>query len=257
MKLNGTSLNTPPNGTPTNGNGVLHDRDNHNHNGANVDHRLIDDMGDDHHTSSIDTPMRPDAFDLDDNLKIDLIEEHFREIMTVLGLDLTDDSLKGSPRRVAKMYVQEVFKGLNPANKPSATLFDNKFRYNEMLVEKDITVQTYCEHHFVPVIGKAHVAYISSGKVIGLSKLNRIVDYFAKRPQVQERLTVQIAEELKKVLETEDVAVIIDAKHLCVSTRGVHDINSATVTSSYGGKFENEATRQELLHYIGQSFVTI
>lgn len=248
MKLNGTSSNTPPNDAPLNGK---------NRNGADVDHLLIDEMGDAHHTSSIDTPMRPDAFDLDDDLKIDLIEEHFREIMTVLGLDLTDDSLKGSPRRVAKMYVQEVFKGLNPANKPSATLFDNKFRYNEMLVEKDITVQTYCEHHFVPIIGKAHIAYISSGKVIGLSKLNRIVDYFAKRPQVQERLTVQIAEELKKVLETEDVAVIIDAKHLCVSTRGVHDINSATVTSSYGGKFENEATRQELLRYISSSAVTI
>ena len=248
MKLNGTSSNTPPNDALPNGK---------DHNGADVDHLLIDEMGDAHHTSSIDTPMRPDAFDLDDDLKIDLIEEHFREIMTVLGLDLTDDSLKGSPRRVAKMYVQEIFKGLNPAGKPSATLFDNKFRYSEMLVEKDITVQTYCEHHFVPIIGKAHVAYISSGKVIGLSKLNRIVDYFAKRPQVQERLTVQIAEELKKVLETEDVAVIIDAKHLCVSTRGVHDINSATVTSSYGGKFENEATRQELLRYISSSDITL
>lgn len=243
MKLNGTSSNTPPNGKD--------------HNGTDVDHLLIDEMGDAHHTSSIDTPMRPDAFDLDDDLKIDLIEEHFREIMNVLGLDLTDDSLKGSPRRVAKMYVKEIFRGLNPDSKPLATLFDNKFRYNEMLVEKDITVQTYCEHHFVPIIGKAHVAYISSGKVIGLSKLNRIVDYFAKRPQVQERLTVQIAEELKKVLETEDVAVIIDAKHLCVSMRGVHDINSATVTSSYGGKFENDATRQELLRYISSSDVTI
>ena len=243
MKLNGTSSNTPPNGKD--------------HNGTDVDHLLIDEMGEAHHTSSIDTPMRPDAFDLDDDLKIDLIEEHFREIMNVLGLDLTDDSLKGSPRRVAKMYVKEIFRGLNPDSKPLATLFDNKFRYNEMLVEKDITVQTYCEHHFVPIIGKAHVAYISSGKVIGLSKLNRIVDYFAKRPQVQERLTVQIAEELKKVLETEDVAVIIDAKHLCVSMRGVHDINSSTVTSSYGGKFENDATRQELLRYISSSDVTI
>ncbi len=244
MKLNGTSSNTPP-------------LDGSTHKRTDVDHLLIDDLGDDHHTSSIDTPMRSDAFDLDDDLKIDLIEEHFREIMSILGLDLTDDSLKGSPRRVAKMYVKEVFRGLNPDSKPSATLFDNKFRYNEMLVEKDITVQTYCEHHFVPIIGKAHVAYISSGKVIGLSKLNRIVDYFAKRPQVQERLTVQIAEELKKVLETEDVAVIIDAKHLCVSTRGVHDINSSTVTSSYGGKFQDDATRQELLRYISSTDVTI
>ncbi|GAB3557248.1 GTP cyclohydrolase I FolE [Spirosoma fluminis] len=247
MKLNGTSSNTPLNGSHINGHAL---------NGHAAD-ELIDEMGDAHGASSIDTPMRPDAFDLDDDLKIDLIEEHFREIMSVLGLDLTDDSLKGSPRRVAKMFVKEVFSGLNPANKPAATLFDNKFRYNEMLVEKDITVQTYCEHHFVPIIGKAHVAYISSGKVIGLSKLNRIVEYFSKRPQVQERLTVQIADELKKVLDTEDVAVIIDAKHLCVSTRGVHDVNSSTITSAYGGKFEQDATRQELLRYIAQSNVTI
>lgn len=247
MKLNGTSSNTPLNGSHHNGHAL---------NGHASD-ELLDEIGDAHGASSIDTPMRPDAFDLDDDLKIDLIEEHFREIMSILGLDLTDDSLKGSPRRVAKMYVKEIFRGLNPANKPAATLFDNKFRYNEMLVEKDITVQTYCEHHFVPIIGKAHVAYISSGKVIGLSKLNRIVEYFSKRPQVQERLTVQIADELKKVLETEDVAVIIDAKHLCVSTRGVHDVNSSTITSSYSGKFEDEATRQELLRYIAQSNVTI
>ncbi len=218
---------------------------------------LVDAIGDEHGAASIDTPMRPDAFVLDDDTKIDLIEEHFREIMGILGLDLTDDSLKGSPRRVAKMYVKEIFRGLNPANKPAATLFDNKFRYNEMLVEKDILVQTYCEHHFVPIIGKAHVAYISSGKVIGLSKLNRIVEYFSKRPQVQERLTVQIADELKKVLQTEDVAVIVDAKHLCVSTRGVHDVNSSTITSAYGGKFEDEATRQEFLRYVSCSNVTI
>src|SRR5919199_2157751 len=203
MKLNGTSSNTPLNGNGSHING-------HALNGHASD-ELIDEMGDAHGASSIDTPMRADAFDLDDDLKIDLIEEHFREIMSILGLDLTDDSLKGSPRRVAKMYVKEIFRGLNPANKPAPTLFDNKFRYNEMLVEKDITVQTYCEHHFVPIIGKAHVAYISSGKVIGLSKLNRIVEYYSKRPQVQERLTVQIADELKKVLETEDVAVVIDA----------------------------------------------
>lgn len=218
---------------------------------------LIDAIGDEHGSASIDTPMRPDAFDLDDDTKIDLIEEHFREIMGILGLDLTDDSLKGSPRRVAKMYVKEIFRGLNPENKPQPTLFENKFRYNEMLVEKDILVQTYCEHHFVPIIGKAHVAYISSGKVIGLSKLNRIVEYFSKRPQVQERLTVQIADELKRVLETDDVAVIVDAKHLCVSTRGVHDVNSSTITAAYGGKFEDEATRQEFLRYISCSNVTI
>ncbi len=227
------------------------------HNGHAPDEQLIDEIGDEHGAAAIDTPMRADAFDLDDDTKIDLIEEHFREIMGILGLDLTDDSLKGSPRRVAKMYVKEIFRGLNPVNKPQPTMFENKFRYNEMLVEKDILVQTYCEHHFVPIIGKAHVAYISSGKVIGLSKLNRIVEYFSKRPQVQERLTVQIADEFKRVLETEDVAVIVDAKHLCVSTRGVHDVNSSTITAAYGGKFEEEATRQEFLRYIGCSNVTI
>lgn len=257
MKLNGTSSSTQSTSPDTTG---VSDGVNHKNGTAADNHattELIEEMGDAHSTTSIDTPLRPDAFDLDDDLKIDLIEEHFREIMTILGLDLTDDSLKGSPRRVAKMYVKEVFSGLNPANKPEPTLFDNKFRYQEMLVEKDVTVQTYCEHHFVPIIGKAHVAYISSGKVIGLSKLNRIVEYFCKRPQVQERLTIQIAEELKRVLETEDVAVVIDAKHLCVSTRGVRDLNSSTITSSYGGKFGEEATRQELRHYIAQPNVTI
>ncbi|WP_420151185.1 GTP cyclohydrolase I FolE [Spirosoma sp.] len=257
MKLNGTSSNTPSNSVPLNGQTHANDHKNGHSVDCHCSDELIDEMGDAHGATSIDTPMRPDAFALDDDFKIDLIEEHFREIMNILGLDLTDDSLKGSPRRVAKMYVKEVFSGLNPANKPEPTLFENKFRYNEMLVEKDITVQTYCEHHFVPIIGKAHVAYISSGKVIGLSKLNRIVEYFCKRPQVQERLTVQIADELKRVLETDDVAVIVDAKHLCVSTRGVRDLNSSTITSSYSGKFDEEATRQELLRYVTQSSVTI
>ncbi|MCK8494178.1 GTP cyclohydrolase I FolE [Spirosoma sp. RP8] len=260
MKLNGTSSSTPLNGASANQQEGVHTNgySRHENYSATADQdELVDEIGDAHGASSVDTPMRPDAFDLDDELKVDLIEEHFREIMNILGLDLTDDSLKGSPRRVAKMYVKEIFRGLNPANKPAPTLFDNKFRYNEMLVEKDITVQTYCEHHFVPIIGKAHVAYISSGKVIGLSKLNRIVEYFCKRPQVQERLTVQIADELKKILETEDVAVIIDAKHLCVSTRGVHDVNSSTVTASYNGKFSEEATKQELLRYVTQPSVTI
>ncbi|WP_080055198.1 GTP cyclohydrolase I FolE [Spirosoma aerolatum] len=252
MKLNGTSSSTPSNSLTSEG---IH-KNGHGLNGHSHD-ELVDEIGDAHGAAAIDTPMRPDAFALDDDFKIDLIEEHFREIMNILGLDLTDDSLKGSPRRVAKMYVKEVFSGLNPANKPDVTLFDNKFRYNEMLVEKDITVQTYCEHHFVPIIGKAHVAYISSGKVIGLSKLNRIVEYFCKRPQVQERLTVQIADELKRVLKTDDVAVIIDAKHLCVSTRGVRDVNSSTVTSSYSGKFEDEATRQELLRIVTQPSVSL
>lgn len=210
----------------------------------------IDEMGDEHVMTSLDTPLREDAFKLDDELKKELIEEKFRDIMNILGLDLTDDSLKGTPARVAKMYVEEIFSGLNPKNKPSIALFENKYQYKEMLVEKDITFYSNCEHHFVPIIGKAHVAYISNGKVIGLSKLNRIVQYFAKRPQVQERLTMQIANEVCTALGVEDVAVVIDAVHLCVSSRGVKDINSATVTSCYKGKFENEATRNEFLRYV-------
>lgn len=207
-------------------------------------------IGDEHVATSIDTPMRKDAFDNDDESKIETIAFHFEEIMKTLGLDLNDDSLQGTPRRVAKMYVKEIFSGLDPDNKPSAKLFENKFRFKEMLVERDILVQSYCEHHFVPIVGKAHVAYISSGKVIGLSKINRIVQYFAKRPQVQERLTVQVAEELKKVLETDDVAVVIDSAHMCVSLRGVKDTQSSTVTSHYSGKFENADTRKEFLSYI-------
>lgn len=209
-----------------------------------------EEIGDEHASTGIETPMKADAFKLSDDEKIKKIEFHFAEIMETLGLDLTDDSLKGTPQRVAKMYVKEIFNGLNPANKPKVALFDNKYKYNQMLVEKDITFYSNCEHHFVPIFGKAHIAYISGGKVIGLSKLNRIVQYFAKRPQVQERLTVQIAHELQSVLETKDIAVIIDAKHLCVSSRGVQDINSATVSSFYGGKFEEEATRAEFLKYV-------
>lgn len=213
-------------------------------------HLSIEEMGDEHIGTSYETPLREDAFEMDDELKMELIEKHFREIMHILGLDLTDDSLKGTPRRVAKMYIKEIFSGLNPANKPKVALFENKYRYNEMLVEKDITFFSNCEHHFVPIIGKAHIAYISSGKVIGLSKLNRVVQYFAKRPQVQERLTVQIANELKEMLQTEDVAVLIDAKHLCVSSRGVEDINSATVTAHYSGKFQEDQTKNEFLKYV-------
>ena len=207
-------------------------------------------IGEEHVGTSFDTPMRADAFEKSDAEKIVLIEAHFREIMDILGLDLTDDSLSGTPYRVAKMYVKEIFSGLNPENKPDVKLFDNKYRYNEMLVEKEITFYSNCEHHFVPIIGKAHVAYISNGKVIGLSKLNRIVQYYAKRPQVQERLTMQIANEMKRVLGTEDVAVLIDASHLCVSSRGVQDISSATVTAEYGGKFKDEATKSEFLKYL-------
>lgn len=195
-------------------------------------------------------PVRSEAGELNEEEKIQRIAARFRDIMLTLGLDLTDESLRDTPMRVAKMYVREIFSGLNPANKPSPTLFDNAYRYNQMLVERDIKVQSTCEHHFVPILGHAHVAYIAKGKVIGLSKLNRIVDHFARRPQVQERLTVQIAEELKRVLDTEDVAVIIDAEHLCVKARGIRDEHSSTLTSSYHGKFLNESTRLELLKYI-------
>lgn len=207
-------------------------------------------IGDDHLYTGLETPLKQDAFHLSDAEKKEKIANLFREIMEVLGLDLTDDSLKGTPKRVAKMYIDEIFSGLNPANKPKIALFDNKYQYNQMLVEKNITFYSNCEHHFVPIIGKAHVAYISSGKVIGLSKLNRIVQYYAKRPQVQERLTNQIATELSKILETEDVAVIIDAKHLCVSSRGIQDDTSETITSYYGGEFNRSPKIAELQNYI-------
>lgn len=211
----------------------------------------VDDIGDEHVGTSHHTPLRADAFDMDDKRKIELIENHFREIMLVLGLDLNDDSLKGTPKRVAKMYINEVFSGLDPANMPEVKLFKNKYKYNEMLVEKDITLFSHCEHHFVPIYGKAHVGYISNGFVIGLSKINRIVQYFAARPQVQERLTMQIGHAMTKILGTEDVAVIIDAHHMCVSSRGVRDVNSNTVTSFYGGKFEHdEQSRIEFLQYL-------
>ena len=197
-----------------------------------------------------ETPMRDDAFELDDKTKIEKISHHFKAIMDVLGLDLTDDSLKGTPIRVAKMYVKEIFSGLNPKNKPAITLFENKFRYDEMLVEKDITFYSNCEHHFVPIFGRAHVGYISAGKVIGLSKINRIVQYYAKRPQVQERLIMQIAEAIKTALKTEDVAVVIDATHMCVSSRGVGDTNSTTGTAYFSGKFKQKRTRKEFLNFI-------
>lgn len=210
-----------------------------------------EEIGDEHISTSVDTPMRADAFAISDEEKKARIEFHFRQIMETLGLDLRDDSLKGTPKRVAKMYVEEIFSGLNPANKPSVALFENKYEYNGMLVEKDIAFYSNCEHHFVPIIGKAHVAYISSGQVIGLSKLNRIVQYFAKRPQVQERLTMQIARELQRVLGTEDIAVLIDAKHLCVSSRGIKDDSSSTVTSYFGGAFTKDGAKQEFMSCIG------
>jgi GTP cyclohydrolase I len=219
--------------------------------GIKISTPTIEEIGEEHVGTSFETPLREDAFEMSDDLKIELIEKHFREIMHVMGLDLTDDSLKGTPRRVAKMYIKEIFSGLNPKNKPAAKLFENKYRYNEMLVEKDITFHSHCEHHFVPIYGKAHVAYISNGDVIGLSKINRIVQYYSKRPQVQERLTMQIGNELKEALGTEDVAVIMDAFHMCVSSRGVQDTNSSTVTSFYSGKFQDdEQTRLEFMKYI-------
>ncbi len=208
------------------------------------------DDDDEHFTSSWDTPMTENAFDMDDEEKINKIEGHFRSIMEILGLDLNDDSLQGTPRRVAKMYVQEVFSGLNPKNRPTTRLFENKYNYDQMLVEKDITFYSHCEHHFVPIYGKIHVAYFSSGKVVGLSKINRIVQYFAKRPQVQERLTVQIGKELEMMLQTENIAVVVDANHMCVASRGVGDTNSKTGTAYFSGKFKDENVKREFLNYI-------
>jgi GTP cyclohydrolase I len=213
-------------------------------------HHMHTEIGDDHEGFSMETPLREDAFALDDELKIELIEKHFKEIMLILGLDLNDDSLSGTPHRVAKMYVTEMFKGLDPKNMPVAKLFDNKYHYKNMLVEKNISFHSVCEHHFVPIIGKAHVSYIPNGKVVGLSKLNRIVRYFAQRPQVQERMTVQIANMLKEVLGTNDVAVIIEADHMCVAMRGVQDVTSSTVTSDYSGKFLDMKTREEFIKMI-------
>ena len=210
----------------------------------------LDMIGDNHIGTSEETPLREDAFELSDAEKMEKIEGNFKEIMHTLGLDLADDSLAGTPRRVAKMFVNEIFSGLNPKNLPKSSTFDNKYKYNEMLVEKNITVYSTCEHHFLPIVGKAHVAYFSEGKVIGLSKMNRIVDYYAKRPQVQERLTMQIVKELQNALGTADVACIIDAKHLCVNSRGIRDIQSSTVTSEFGGKFKDPAVKRELLDYI-------
>ena len=226
MKQNGTMLNTRPEGLTD------------------------EEIGDDHIGTSFETPLRPDAFEMDDDLKIELIEKHFREIMLVLGLDLNDDSLKGTPHRVAKMYVKEIFRGLNPKNKPNVKLFNNKYDYNEMLIEKNISFYSNCEHHFVPIVGKVHVGYLANDRVIGLSKIHRIVNYYAKRPQVQERMTIQIANELKDKLETEDIAVVIDANHLCVSSRGVEDTTSNTVTSKFFGRFEKDTYKQEFLRHI-------
>jgi len=211
----------------------------------------IDSMGDDHIGSdSEETPLKEGAFDISDTDKVSLIQQKVYEILDILGMDLTDDSLRGTPRRVAKMFVNEIFSGINPKNKPKMSTFENKYNYGEMLVEKNVTLYSTCEHHLLPIVGLAHVAYISNGTVVGLSKINRIVKYFAERPQVQERLTIQIVRELQKVLKTDNVACIIDAKHLCVNSRGIKDINSSTVTSEFGGKFKDDNFKREFLDYI-------
>jgi len=222
-----------------------------NFNAMNTSHSSDTYDDDDHAFFSTETPLRADAFTLDDETKIELIEKNFKEIMHVLGLDLSDDSLKGTPHRVAKMYVKEIFQGLNPENKPTVSLFENKYGFHHMLVEKGIRVQSHCEHHFVPIIGTASIAYIPKDKVVGLSKLNRIVEYYARRPQVQERLTMQIANELRSILETDDVAIILEAEHLCVTMRGIRDQSSRTVSSHYSGKFLDMQTRNEFLTYSG------
>ena len=209
-----------------------------------------DEIGDNHIATNAQNPLRKDAFALSDDQKIERIKKDVENILLTLGMDLTDDSMKGTPNRVAKMFVKEIFGGLDPDKKPGSSTFDNNYKYGEMLVEKNITLYSTCEHHLLPIIGRAHVAYISSGRVIGLSKMNRIVNYYAKRPQVQERLTMQIVQELQKALNTEDVACVIDAKHLCVNSRGIGDIESSTVTSEFGGKFKEEQTRREFLDYI-------
>lgn len=215
----------------------------------------IDEIGDTHTMTSIDTPMTPDAFNLSDEEKMERIEGYFGKIMETLGLDLTDDSLRGTPRRVAKMYVKEIFKGLDPKHKPGMATFENKYQYNRMLVEKNITVNSSCEHHFLPIIGNAHVAYISTGRVIGLSKMNRIVEYYARRPQVQERLALQVLNELKKALDSEHVAVLIEAKHLCVTTRGIQNEHSTTITAEYSGKFNEPEVQREFLNYINNDMM--
>ena len=209
-----------------------------------------DSLGDDHLGSSINNPIRKDAFNISNSEKIKLIQEKMHDILEIIGMDMNDDSLKGTPKRVAKMFINEIFGGLNPENKPVASTFDNKFKYGEMLVEKNITLYSTCEHHLLPIVGLAHVAYISSGTVVGLSKMNRIVKYYADRPQVQERLNIQIVKELKEVLNTEDVACVIDAKHLCVNSRGIRDYNSSTVTAEFGGKFKETKYKREFLDYI-------
>jgi len=210
----------------------------------------LEEIGENHVGTSAKTPLRADAFDISDEEKINKIQESVKDILHTLGMDLKDDSLQGTPKRVAKAFVNEIFMGLNPKNKPSASTFENNYNYGEMLVEKNIVVYSTCEHHLLPIVGRAHVAYISDGKVIGLSKMNRIVEYFSKRPQVQERLTMQVVQAMQEALGTQDVACVIDAKHLCVNSRGIKDIESSTVTAEFGGKFKEKDTKREFLDYL-------
>mgnify|MGYP000559474713 CR=1 FL=1 len=212
----------------------------------------ITELGNNHISTNVKTPLRADAFEKSDDEKIKNIQHHFKKIMHELGLDLSDDSLSGTPYRVAKMYVKELFYGLNPANKPKLSIFENKYGYKKMLVEQNITIDSACEHHFLPIVGFAHVAYIPKDKVIGLSKINRLVDYYSRRPQVQERLVLQILNDLQNVLDTKDVIVSVTAKHLCVSSRGIKDQNSFTTTLEYGGCFSETTTRNEFLKIINQ-----
>jgi GTP cyclohydrolase I len=215
-----------------------------------LEKEIFDLIGDGHQMTSAETPLRPDAFDKSDAEKMATIEKNFHIIMEEMGLDMTDDSLRGTPHRVAKMFIQEIFSGLNPANKPKISVFDNSYHYDKMLVEANISFNSTCEHHFLPIIGKAHIGYVSNGKVIGLSKLNRIVDYYARRPQVQERMIMQIFNELKTVLDTEDVIVVVEAEHLCVSSRGIKDSSSYTSTIQYGGIFKEKETRNDFFNLL-------
>lgn len=215
-----------------------------------IEKELFELLGDEHQMTSAETPLRPDAFDKSDLEKMATIEKHFHIIMEEMGLDMTDDSLRGTPHRVAKMFIQEIFSGLNPANKPKISVFENSYHYDKMLVEANISFNSTCEHHFLPIIGKAHIGYVSNGKVIGLSKLNRIVDYFARRPQVQERMIMQIFNELKSVLNTEDVIVVVEAEHLCVSSRGIKDSSSFTSTIQFGGIFEEKENRNDFFNLL-------
>ena len=217
-----------------------------------IEKEIYELIGDNHQMTSAETPMRPDAFDKSDEEKMKTIEKHFHLIMEEMGMDMTDDSLQGTPHRVAKMFIQEIFSGLNPANKPKISVFENSYNYDKMLVEANISFNSTCEHHFLPIVGKAHIGYVSSGKVIGLSKLNRIVDYYSRRPQVQERLIMQIFNELKTVLETDNVIVVMEATHLCVSSRGIKDESSFTSTIQYGGIFNEKENRNDFFHLIKQ-----